>query len=155
MSKKLKAIGFVRIYNQLETVAKSNIKLEAQKQEIAKVASSQDIEIVEWFSTVGSHYTFLSLQKALDYCKNNTEVKYLLVSNVSRISRSLAQLLSWETKFKQIGVTIKATDETKPTSTIEDSLIEDAYLCMVADHEHEVRLSKIEEAIRSEKAKEE
>jgi predicted nicotinamide N-methyase len=118
MKEKVKAVAFVRMQSRMETIARSNIKLEAKKQIIAKAASSLDIEIVEWFSMFGGLYAFTSLQKVLDYCKNNTDVKYVLVSNVNTTSRNASNIYHWQSKFSEAGVQILTFNP--KTKTLED-----------------------------------
>jgi hypothetical protein len=118
MKEKVKAVAFVRMQSKMETAAKSNIRLEAKKQIIAKAASSLDIEIVEWFSTFGRLYAHTSFQKALDYCKNNTEVKYFLVSNVNKTSGNASNIYYWQNKFSEAGVQILTFNP--KTKTLED-----------------------------------
>jgi DNA invertase Pin-like site-specific DNA recombinase len=149
-----KAIGFCRVATatQVDQVE----KLQIQKQQIVKAARYLNVEIVQFFEQVGNDkqvFPYSSLDEVLSYCKSNPAIKILIVTETGRISRSLEQFHYWKVAFERIGVTIQLTDESKPTSSIEDSIIEDAYLCMVADHEHEVRLAEIEEAVRGEKAK--
>jgi DNA invertase Pin-like site-specific DNA recombinase len=150
-----KAIGYCRVAARKQTGR--SLSIQAQKQQIVEAARKLNIEIVEWFEQIGREavtFPFSNLDKALDYCKANPDIKYLLVTKLDRVSRQIDRYYFWKTAFERIGVTIQLTDETMPTSTIEDSIIEDAYLCMVADHEHEVRLAEIEETVRNEKAKE-
>jgi DNA invertase Pin-like site-specific DNA recombinase len=154
-SKPVKAIGYCRTAISTQTEQDKDIKV--QKKQISEAAKLLNAEIVEWFIQEGyepMHFPYQALDKAHEYCEdNNPDIKYLFVTPPANLSRTLEEFHYWKVAFERTGVTIKSTDETKPTSTIEDSIIEDAYLFMVAEHEHEVRLSEIEQAIRSEKAK--
>jgi DNA invertase Pin-like site-specific DNA recombinase len=151
-----KAIGYCRVATKEQTGR--SLSIQAQKQQIVEAAKLSNIEIVKWFVQEGYEpmgFPYQVLDKALEYCQGDPDIKYLFVATPDHLSRSSEVFQYWKVAFERKDVTIQLTDESKPTSTIEDSIIEDAYLCMVADHEHEVRLLKIEEAVRSEKAKEE
>lgn len=149
-----KAIAYIRVAKPVQI--EDAISGEKQKQQILEATKRLNVEIDEWFLEEGHkpmHFPYQVLDKALEYCQDNPDIKYLFVATPDRLSRSSEVFHYWKVAFERIDVFLKLSDETKPATTIEDSIIEDAYLCMVANHEHEVRLSKIEEDIRNEKVK--
>ena len=107
----IKAIGYVRVTNAAQT--KRVTSIEMQKRQIVETANNLGLEIVEWFEQVGYKpvtFTHDTLSKALKYCNAEPDIKYLLVANTTRISRSLDHYLFWKIAFERAGVAIKIAD---------------------------------------------
>lgn len=97
MSNLTKAIAYCRVATTKQ--AEQNNSVEAQKQRITEYAARHDFEIVKWFERIGSSQSNTALLEALEYCKNHKSIRYVIVTEPSRISRSATDFFFWEKDF--------------------------------------------------------
>lgn len=155
MSTRTKAIGYVRVATTKQTLEDCD-NIVAQKQMITKAADDMEIDIVQWFEELGAKSMdepYPVLNKALEYCKHNTDITYLVVSDISRISRFLAQSIYWTMCFERIGVTIKNIANPDELSPL-DSFIE-RLTAVASQLEHQIRSDAVKRGLRLKKEREE
>jgi DNA invertase Pin-like site-specific DNA recombinase len=88
-----------------------NNSLNRQEESVLKAASLLDVEVVRWWSgdassKVGKNVKRKDLNEAYVFCKGNRRVKYLIVDEVDRFMRSIAEMFYWIVKFQEIGVKV-------------------------------------------------
>lgn len=124
----VKAIGYIRV--AVSTQKNGTTSLRMQKRQIVEAANHSGLEIVKWFEQVGYEpVTFVhdTLGKALKFCKADPSIKYLVIENTSRISRSLEHFIFWKVAFERAGVTIKVADGSdldSPIGTFMEAIME-------------------------------
>jgi DNA invertase Pin-like site-specific DNA recombinase len=147
-----KAIAYVRVAAPVQKEEELNIQ--KQKQQIAEAVKQMNVEVVKWFIQEG--YEPLSfrnsvLNQAVEYCQDNPTIKYLLVANISRLSRSLDHCIYWQVAFESgVGVTILSADEIEfesPIARFQKNLSQ-----MVGQLDNENRSRMIKRAIQRKKA---
>jgi DNA invertase Pin-like site-specific DNA recombinase len=139
-----KAIGYVR--TAITTQTEQDKSLERQKEQILEAAKRSNIEIVEWFEQEGyepMNFPYKALDKALEYCQDDSDIKYLIVSAPSRLARQLEEFQYWKIAFERIGVTIAATDlkASEPLYRFSDSVV-----MVPSQKQGNSRLMKVKEA---------
>lgn len=112
-SNKLKAVAYYRC-----TDGKSE-SIEKQKYFVKEFAARNNIEIIESFETDKRGYATKELEFALDYCANNPQIEYLLVSNRSRICRDSRCYQQWQYEFADVAVEIKVACEGDEKNPVE------------------------------------
>jgi len=88
-----------------------NNSLNRQEESVLKAAGLLDVEVLRWWSgdassKVGKNVKRTDLTEAYTCCKGNKRVKYLIVDEVDRFMRSLAEMFYWIVKFQEIGVKV-------------------------------------------------
>jgi len=111
-----KAIAVMR--SATANQAHQNTALLTQYECIEQYAKKQKIEIAAVIDNEqvyeGQVKTASKLMReAYDFCKNNPEVKHILVTDPTRISRDYDEYSNWKTFFKEIGVSIVAVNSSR------------------------------------------
>ena len=148
--KKDKAIAYCRVATVTQT--NNHESLERQKRKITEYAKRKNIEIVEWFEQVGLEpvtFPYDTLGEALSYCKTQPDIKFLIVSDVDRLSRSIGEYYFWNISFQRKGVAIKFTDS-KEIESLEDNLM-NRLMSLMGQADHEQRSIMIKRGIQRKK----
>jgi DNA invertase Pin-like site-specific DNA recombinase len=154
MSKKVKAIGYVRVASRTTETGQDK-SFAKQKEQILKAAKLSNIEIVEWFMQSGyepMHYPYQALDKALEYCEANAEVQYLVVAAPSRLARQLEQFQYWKVAFERVGVGIASIDLDSVTQMY---CFSNSIVVMPSGLQDKNKRAQIEQILQPMKAKEE
>src|SRR6266702_2921059 len=97
----LRAIGYCRVACADNDTDK---KLEHQKERISQRAMMEDLEFVDCYEEVGKASEVL--QKLYEFCEEDNNFAYLLVSDFTRISRNVREVEAWFSKFLELGTEI-------------------------------------------------
>jgi len=104
--RQLRAIGYCRVAcNDKDT----DKKIEHQKERIGERAMMEDLELVECYEEVGKASDVL--QEIYDFCEEDNDIYYLLVSDFTRISRNTKEVEVWISKFLGLGMEILWADK--------------------------------------------
>jgi hypothetical protein len=106
MDKQSNAIGYCRVTDP--TITDPDLSLQVQEDEIIEAAevlnfSMEALFIDDWASIKEYEY----LNEAFQYCQRHEEIRYLLITEPSRISRNVRVFNMWQKNFREIGVEIK------------------------------------------------
>lgn len=147
-----KAIAYIRVAAPVQK--EEELSIQNQKQQILKAAEHMNFEIVRWFIQEGYEpigFRNGVLNQAVEYCQDDTAIKYLVVANISRLSRSLDHCIYWQVVFEGLGVTIKTADDVEFDSP-EESLAA-SISAMFAQYEQERRSEMLDEYLKAKKVK--
>lgn len=145
MNKKTKVVAYVS--KAASEQKQEQIQgLQSQIDRLLVLAEKSNLEIVEVFKQVGNDKK--ELNNALEYCRNNKDIKWLLVTTPDRISRNHTEVAWWRQQFKAIGVKVKTT---LPTQA--EALLVDEIQKMFAQFDKEVRKLRAKRAIEAKKLK--
>lgn len=141
MTNKKSAIAFVRSAATNQT--QQNESIAAQCAAITEHAKKYGIEIQHVFKSTTSD-TGAEFWDMLSYCVVNPNVKYVLVQDVSRITRSFADYSSCKTIFAKHSVTIRtATQGNFEATTPMEHFVETMYQAMTElDNSHRSEIVK-------------
>ncbi len=108
-----KAYGYIRVSTEEQV---NGVSLDNQKEKIQRYADANDIEIVDWFEDPGISAKTANrpgLKKMFDAVKKHRgEIDYVVVYNISRISRNTASYMrDIGYQFARNGVTLRSTME--------------------------------------------
>ena len=86
--------------------------LEPQEQRIKQAAEFLDVEVEKWWqlavsSRKGKNVKRKDILEMYDHCRRFKRVKYLIVDEVDRFMRSIAEYYYWKVMFMEIGVQIR------------------------------------------------
>lgn len=118
---KYKAIALCRVSTSKQRIEGSS--LEAQEARVYDAAAFLEAEIIHLWSLdtsskKGVNLKRKDLQEMLIFCKHNKSVKYLIVDEVDRFMRSIAEYYWYKVEFQQLGVEIRFAS--KPELSGED-----------------------------------
>lgn len=90
---------------------KQNNSLNRQEESVRKAASELGVEIVHWWSgdassKVGKNVKRKDLNEAFAACKADKRIRFLIVDEVDRFMRSLAEMFYWIVRFGEIDVKV-------------------------------------------------
>jgi DNA invertase Pin-like site-specific DNA recombinase len=116
--KNQKAISLVRVSANQDDKIVSDVA-DLQRKKVIDTAHKFDLDIVKEFSLAGRTMQTIC-EELLDYCKTDTSIKYVIVSEINRIARSIDEYYWWKMEFRRIGVKslvagVTTLDETKNT----------------------------------------
>ncbi|HET9173875.1 MAG TPA: recombinase family protein [Candidatus Saccharimonadales bacterium] len=97
----LRAIGYYRVACVGQDSKK---RVFAQEDKVARHMAMQDLEYVKGFFEEGQPGS--ALMDAYDYCEEQNDITYLVVSDFTRLSRDLSVCKAWIAKFLELGVEI-------------------------------------------------
>jgi len=105
----LKAIAIRRVSSKKQE--ENNHSLDQQDTSVQNMAAVLDSEIVnEWAMATsakkGKNLKRKDLKEALNYCRYNRGVKYLLIDKVSRFARELKMIFYFIVEFEKLGVKV-------------------------------------------------
>ena len=88
-----------------------NNSLNRQEESVLKASGELGVDVALWLSgdessKVGKNVNRKDLKKAYLFCKGNRRVKYLIVDEVDRFMRSIAEMFYWIIKLQEIGVKV-------------------------------------------------
>lgn len=118
---KYKAVALCRVSTSKQRIEGSS--LEAQEVRVYDAAAYLEAEIVRLWSLdtsskKGVNLKRKDLQEMLIFCKQNKAVRYLIVDEVDRFMRSIAEYYWYKVEFQQLGVEIRFAS--KPELSGED-----------------------------------
>jgi DNA invertase Pin-like site-specific DNA recombinase len=105
---KLKAVALCRVSTPEQRQSNS---LSRQEQSVSKAATELDVEVIRWWpgdvsSKVGRNVKRKDLVEIYEFCKGKRSVRYLIIDEVDRFMRSMAEMFYWIVEFQQIGVEV-------------------------------------------------
>lgn len=103
--RQLRAIGYCRVACADKDTQE---KLKHQRQRISDRAMMEDVELVDCYEEVGKAGEVL--QELHEYCKEDSDIYYLLVSDFTRISSNPKDVEIWISKFAEIGMDVMWAD---------------------------------------------
>ena|ERR1700683_4301708 len=103
--RQLRAVGYCRVASAKDN---HNKNLEYQKQRIGNRAMMEDLEIVDFYEEIGKPGEVL--QELYEYCEEDGDIYYLLVSDFTRVSRNVKEVEAWISKFLELGIEILWAD---------------------------------------------
>ena len=149
-----KAIAYVRVAAPVQKV--ENLSIQKQKQQILEAAKQLNVEVVKWFIQEGYEpvaFPSSVLNQAVEYCRDEEpDIEYLLVANITRLSRSLHECIYWEVAFNSIGVGLKTADDIEFNSAV--GLFIDQMSELMGQYNRERGAKLFDRALRDGKIKE-
>lgn len=108
MSKKELAIASCRVSTPEQ---EKNNSLSRQHDNVDEVAKELGVTIVKYWSgnqssKRGTNVNRTDIKEMLAFCKQNKQVKYLIVDEPDRFMRSIDEAAYFEVSFRQLGVTV-------------------------------------------------
>ncbi len=153
----VKAVAIRRVSSKKQE--ENNHSLNQQDTSVQSMAGALGAEIVmEWAMATsakkGKNLERPDLKLALNYCRYNRGVKYLLVAKVSRFMRELKMLFHYMVEFEKLGVKVVFCDpsQQKYNADTADAMYELAKKAYQAEAENEERsetsTTKMQERVR-------
>jgi hypothetical protein len=102
----LRAIGYCRVACADND---TNKNLEYQMQRIDKRAMAEDLEFLNCYEEIGKAGEVL--QELYEFCEEDNNISYILVSDFTRISRNVREVEAWISKFLKLGVEVMWADK--------------------------------------------
>ncbi len=108
MSKKILAIASCRVSTPEQ---KKNNSLSRQEKNVLEEAGKLGTDVIKWWSgdissKAGTNVDRPDLKEMENFCKQNKQVKYLIVDEPDRFMRSIDEAFYFEVLFRKIGVTV-------------------------------------------------
>ncbi len=97
----LRAIGYCRTASVSQA---SNKKFSVQEEKIGRYMTWEDLEFVKCFYEEGQPGK--ALMEAYDFCEVQGDITYLVVSDLSRLSRDRKVAQAWVDKFLELGIEV-------------------------------------------------
>lgn len=140
-----KCIVFARIGSNGNDPVKQAVSFSIQNEKAKHVAERLGLEIVKFFEQVGDdpqNEAQIELNKALAYCKSNTDVSYLFADSPARISRDVATFFYWKKMFDDQGVRLITVQSEKPGEESEVERFAQALTVALAENDRKFRWLK-------------
>lgn len=109
----LRAIGYCRVACDDKN---TEVKLKHQEELISQLAMMEDLELTGCYKEVGKAGDIL--QGLYEYCEEDGDIYYLLVSDFTRISRDVKEVKAWVGKFLELGVEVMWAEKSPIDSSI-------------------------------------
>jgi DNA invertase Pin-like site-specific DNA recombinase len=115
------AFAYVRVSSKSQA---SKYGRQTQRDDIDYVSKTHRLELRAWYSDVYSGRTLVreDFIKMTEDLQKRPDVKYVVISRVSRLGRNLREMVNWKYELDKLGVVIYTRDGVIDTSTITGKL---------------------------------
>ena len=142
------AVAFMRTANENQN--EQNPATKTQRAAIEDYANKQGIKIATYLDNVANSGEE-TLNGVLGYCKSNPDIKYLIVSDSTRISRNLQKYTYWKARFKQTGVEIISVKNTHDTPV---AMFMENLLQLFSQYDNQMRSEAVRRGLQRKKEQE-
>jgi len=106
-----KAYAYMRISGRSQ-IGKGKYGLITQKEDINEAAKINKISIRRWYDDIstGTNVEREDFQEMTDDLEENPDVKFIIISRMSRLGRNVREILNWYYELEKRGVRLITSD---------------------------------------------
>lgn len=91
------------------------------------------------------------MNEVFNWCSHHTDVDYLLVSDITRISRDYDEFIKWKTMLGKVGVKIVSAKQSQPDDETATAQLMENLMLVLGQYDSAIRSERVKRGLRNKK----